>query len=722
MGYLEEFQVQINNRDFNKFLQLWEEYVTSDTVEPEEFTDLLKAIKNSELSRQFGRIVETAIPLWQTIQDPDASYTLFKHLIDLQTTNSPTLADLSLQVLKKKHGENDQFFDRIRLVGLRSRENFQGAISNYDLLAHMAKGKFVFHTGGWGAGEIVDLSNVREQVSIEFEHVPGRKHFNFSNAFKTLIPLGDDHFLMRRFANPDVLEKEAKEDPVAVIKVLLRDLGPKNASEIKDELCELVIPDAEWTKWWQSTRTKIKKDPIIETPANLKDPFRLRKSEMTQEERLQKAIKGKTDIGDFIQSAYNFVRDLPNMRKHQDVKNSLKDKLVESLSNSDLTKEQELQICILLENMFSHHVEGRKTDDLIKKIEHIEETIHAIDILALKKKALTLVQEHRKDWEQVYLKMLFSVPQAPLKDFLFKELHQGPGKKLLHQKIKELIAHPTMSPETFIWYFQKIVSKEEEGLPYSNKEGQCQLLESFLILFSAIESKPEYRELTKKIYSLLSGKRYAIVRSIIEGTSLDFIQEFLLLVSKCQTLSDHDIKILRSLAEVVHPSLAQNKTRKSKHMDGNTIWTSEEGYLRTHERIKHLGTIEIVENAREIEAARALGDLRENSEYKFALEKRSRLQGELKRLSEQLHRARILTKDDIHRDEVGIGSIVALTDPQGKAITYTILGPWDADPDNHILSFQSKFAEAMMGCKEGETFRFRDEVYSVSKLKSFFEK
>ena len=42
MGYLKEFLTQINNRDFHKFLVLWEEYCTSDTVEAEEFSQLIK--------------------------------------------------------------------------------------------------------------------------------------------------------------------------------------------------------------------------------------------------------------------------------------------------------------------------------------------------------------------------------------------------------------------------------------------------------------------------------------------------------------------------------------------------------------------------------------------------------------------------------------------------------------------------------------------------------
>ena len=52
-------------------------------------------------------------------------------------------------------------------------------------------------------------------------------------------------------------------------------------------------------------------------------------------------------------------------------------------------------------------------------------------------------------------------------------------------------------------------------------------------------------------------------------------------------------------------------------------------------------------NAREIEAARALGDLRENAEFKAALERRARLQSELKFLSDQIGKARILTPEDV---------------------------------------------------------------------------
>ena len=721
MGYLEEFQVQLDNRDFQKFLQLWEEYCTSDHVDAEEFIQLLKAIKRSELARTFGQFVETALPLWQTIQDRQSSYDVLKLLMDLQTTNSVILADHAFEMLKEFHASSPEFNERIRLIGLRSRDNFQGAIANYDLLAHMKSGKFVYHTGGWGTGEIIDFSPIREQVGIEFENVSGRKYLTFANAFKTLIPLSDDHFLARRFANPDLLEQEAKEHPISIIKILLRDLGPKSAAEIKDELCELVIPEKDWTKWWQAARAKIKKDTMIETPTTIRDCFHLRKAEVTHEERLQKSIQHKTGVDEIILTSYNFVRDMPNMLKKPDVKSALKETLLGLLSNP-LSIEQELQLAIFLDEQFGHQISGKHVEELIKNLEDIEAVIHRIEIVAFKKRVLVLIRKHRSDWTKIFLNMFITIQPNLLRDYILKELCQEEHRKLLIAKLKELLKTPSKDPETFVWYFQKIASKGKGDIPFHDKEGQCLFFESFLILLNYVESKPEYRDLTKKMYNLISGKRYAIVRAIIEGTSIEFIKEFMLLVSKCHTFSDHDLKILRSLAEVVHPSLASPKKHKGKEQDSHIIWTTEEGYFKIQDRIKQIGTIEIIENAREVEAARALGDLRENSEYKFALEKRARLQGELKTLSEQFGRARIITKDDIPTNEVDIGTIVDVEDSKGNKSSYTILGPWDADADNHVLSLQSKLAQSMVGCKKGDRFQFRDDEYTIVKIKSFLDK
>ena len=69
--------------------------------------------------------------------------------------------------------------------------------------------------------------------------------------------------------------------------------------------------------------------------------------------------------------------------------------------------------------------------------------------------------------------------------------------------------------------------------------------------------------MVKKIHALLSGGRFAIVRQIMQESTLDEVKEFLLLASKSHSLSDHDQKIFRSLAEVAHPSLLRHGKNKS---------------------------------------------------------------------------------------------------------------------------------------------------------------
>ncbi len=391
------------------------------------------------------------------------------------------------------------------------------------------------------------------------------------------------------------------------------------------------------------------------------------------------------------------------------------------LDDKSLPEEQAIQVHFLLEQFFGQQSSSHPIARIIKENNQIENLIHNIDIVAFKKRALIAVKEQRKDWVNIFLTLLFTLPQAQLRDYLLKELNREEYKKLLEDKLLNLLQYPGTAPEMFVWYFQKLIG-EKETIPFQNKEGKEAFFEAFFILIHYVESRGEYRELLKKMYNLLSDKRYELVRNMLSGTTVEYVKEFLLLASKCQIFTDHDLKILRSLAEVAHPSLAPVKTpRGGIKEDSQEIWTTEEGYLKIQERIRQIGTVEVIENAREIEAARALGDLRENSEFKFAQERRARLQSELKTLSQQLSHARIITPDDIHTQEVGIGNVIDIADTKGNQVRYTILGPWDADPDQNILSFNSKLAQAMIGKKKGEQYEFKDDQFQIIDILSYLK-
>lgn len=723
MGYLKEFQTQITNRDFAKFLKLWEEYCTCDEADVNEIESLLIAVKASDFSKSFGQYVEMILPLWESISSEEDAYKLLSLIVDLETTNSSKLADIAIKALTKRYDSKISFQDRaiqeqLRLVGLRTKENFQSALSNFDLLAHFKKGNFVFHASGFGVGEIMDYSPLRELVSLEFENVAGIKQFTFTNAFKSVIPLPSDHFLARRFSNPDQFEKEAKENPIAVIKHLLKDLGPKTASEIKDELDELVIPSKDWQKWWQNVRAKIKKDTGIESPENAKDPFILRKEAVSHESQFLEVLKKKTSLNDSLTACYNFIRDYGSKLKIPQVKTEMTERLKSFLNSDSLKPAEKLQVYFCLDAF-----QGSKHEDEIAKIvrqsDELESLIEQIDIVVYKKMAIAAIKTHVQDWPLLFLKLLQTSTQGIIRDYLIKELVQNGSTHLLKDGLQQLVETPWGNPDLFVWYYLKLMQEPDEDLPFHNEKGRNDFSEALLVLLNRIENDSGQKDLVKKIYMTLSAKRYALVRQIFEGSSLEFAKEFLLLASKCHTLSDHDLKIWRSLAEVVHSILASPSGRKLT--DHLIFWSTEGGLAREQERLKKIGTTDVVENAKEIEAARALGDLRENSEYKSALEKRAHLQREIKKISGELSHARILTPEDIQMDEVGIGSIIYTVSSEGDKLKFTIMGPWEANPEEHILSIQSKVGQGMLGLHVGDQFKFKDIEYTIQRLGSIFE-
>ncbi len=717
MGYLVDFEKAIENHDAPSILRLWEEYTSTDELDAEDFRDILEAVKASELRDYIGRHVERGIPLWEKVEKGPLSDDILRLIVDLQVTNNEELRKITLNHLHEKFGHEEDFPEKMRLIGFRTDQNdFQSAISHYILLNHMKKGNFVFHNAGWGVGEIMDISMLREQLSLEFDYAPGIKEMHFSTAFNALIPIPDDHFLALRFGSPDQLEVQAKEKPVEVIRMVLRDLGPLNAAEIKDELCELVIPEKEWNRWWQSTRTKIKKDPQIENPDSIKEPFRLLKQEVSHEDRLKKALDKKPDPDTLIHMVHSFLKDFSDTLKNPAFKESLLAKLKELLSFKEITEAQEIQLQFFLQDL-SGAKEYPPVAELLKKTASIETLIKNIPIQAFKKRVLTAVRQYREDWEKIFLDLFLVVDHNSLRDYMISELTASPSKDKLTDKIKELSLHPHIYPEVVVWYFQKIT--ENGPLPFANDEGRSRFLEAFLLALSHLEQKNERRDLVKKMHAILSAGRYSIVRKIMKEAETADVQEFLLLVTKCHSLTDHDIKIFYALAEVAHPSLKKKRKKEQKaKQDDDVIWTTKEGYAYLQQKIEHIGTIETVENAKEIEVARSHGDLRENAEFKAALEKRDRLQSELKFLSDQLNQCRILTKDDIDVKQVSVGTTIDCKNSDGELVSYTLLGPWDADPDKNILSFQSKLAQSMLELKKGDTFEFQGKQMTIVDIRS----
>ena len=118
--------------------------------------------------------------------------------------------------------------------------------------------------------------------------------------------------------------------------------------QIKEELLNLVILEKDWNRWWQSARSKLKKDTKVHTPSQIKEPFILLEKEMSFEKALQEALDKKPEVDEIIQMVYTFVRDFPQTLKEAHFKKTLEEKLLDVLQEPTLEDPLTIQIYYFL--------------------------------------------------------------------------------------------------------------------------------------------------------------------------------------------------------------------------------------------------------------------------------------------------------------------------------------------------------------------------------------
>jgi transcription elongation factor GreA len=110
-----------------------------------------------------------------------------------------------------------------------------------------------------------------------------------------------------------------------------------------------------------------------------------------------------------------------------------------------------------------------------------------------------------------------------------------------------------------------------------------------------------------------------------------------------------------------------------------------------------------VELPKEIRTAVAMGDLRENSEYKAALERQAYVRARISQLRERLGSINSLNLNQIPQGKVGLGSKVELLDlDSDEEVSYQLVFPEVADLEKGLISVASPIGRSLMGREEGD--------------------
>jgi transcription elongation factor GreA len=108
-----------------------------------------------------------------------------------------------------------------------------------------------------------------------------------------------------------------------------------------------------------------------------------------------------------------------------------------------------------------------------------------------------------------------------------------------------------------------------------------------------------------------------------------------------------------------------------------------------------------IELPKELERARAHGDLSENAEWAMAKQRQEFLRARLSNLEARIAELSMLNLDSIPRDTVGLGSRVQLDDlDEGVQVEFEIVVPEEVDGAQNRISLSSPVGRALIGKTE----------------------
>lgn len=129
---------------------------------------------------------------------------------------------------------------------------------------------------------------------------------------------------------------------------------------------------------------------------------------------------------------------------------------------------------------------------------------------------------------------------------------------------------------------------------------------------------------------------------------------------------------------------------------------------------------------KEIQKAREFGDLRENAEYKAAMERQSIVRARIMQVRQRLGEVESIDLSKIPTDKVAYGSRVVLFDlEKEEKVRYKLVTSEESDPENGLISTVSPIGQALMGKEEGDEIKVKTPTgmrnFEISRLATIHE-
>lgn len=136
----------------------------------------------------------------------------------------------------------------------------------------------------------------------------------------------------------------------------------------------------------------------------------------------------------------------------------------------------------------------------------------------------------------------------------------------------------------------------------------------------------------------------------------------------------------------------------------NQVPITPSGYKALEEELKERKTVTRPQIVEAIADAREHGDLKENAEYHAAKEQQSFNEGRITELEGVIGAAQVIDPSEFTGNQIKFGAKVLIVDEEtDEEKTVQIVGEYESNADNGLISITSPIAKALIGKSVGDS-------------------
>ncbi len=217
--------------------------------------------------------------------------------------------------------------------GLRVGKEVPEAVRLMELMLSYNVGELVRHET-WGMGEVVEVRPRTLEVAVDFARRKGHA-FGLELAEKLITRVPTDSFDGRKFKEPQALAKLAEDDPIALLKLVMRNRRTaQKGRDFKTELCPDIVPEAAWSRFWSNARGVLLKDPYVEAGTGTNAEYKLREQALSRSDEFIRLLAAARTSHQLVEALRQFIREFKGADLDADVAGLFQKALSDSFSEN----------------------------------------------------------------------------------------------------------------------------------------------------------------------------------------------------------------------------------------------------------------------------------------------------------------------------------------------------------------------------------------------------